>query len=204
MNFPYSDKPIVLRGLFDSSSHAQIKNFTETLAPFLNPKSDLDAPESPRKFNRRSLHNTPFLTEIHHQLTDFACKVFGVAVKPSYSFLSMYELGGKCFLHVDREQCRYTIDYLISQDQPDQWPITISNCQSTAQIDAVGFRAADTDDKIQTVLSSNTWTECLLNPNDAVCYSGTNAWHYRPTKSSGKVNLAFFHFVEETWDGTLD
>lgn len=204
MNFPYSKEPIILRNLFDKNGHEAIVDFVENVAPTLNPASDTSLPDSIKKFNRRSLYKPKFLVDIHEQLTDYASTVFGVRVKPSYSFLSMYEPDGKCYLHVDRPQCRFTIDYLVNQHQQEPWPICISDQVTDDEINSFGFRGAETEQQTISVMAANKWNECLLSPNDAVCYSGTNAWHYRPTRSSGKVNLVFFHFVEEAWDGELD
>lgn len=45
----------------------------------------------------------------------------------------------------------------------------------------------------------------LLNPGDALCYSGTDHPHYRNKIKEGNFcNLAFFHFVPENFTGGLD
>lgn len=200
----YKDKPIVLRGLFDSAIHAALQTFVDVDCKELNLNSDLDQPDSLKKFHRRSLHNPQFLVSIHHQLTDFAGELFGVDVKPSYVFLSMYESGGQCYLHRDRDQCRFTIDYLISQEQSDCWAITISDQMSEHEVSAHLKRDVDSVEEMSDIFVSHEWNSCYLKPNDAVCYSGTHSWHYRPTRSAGRVNLAFFHFVEKDWNGSLD
>lgn len=60
---------------------------------------------------------------IHEALVDVATSVFGEAVKPSYSFLSLYGDQGICPLHVDRPQCKWTLDYCVEQTYP--WPIYV-------------------------------------------------------------------------------
>lgn len=160
-------------------------------------------PESVYKYNRRKIINAPFFSHFHTQLTDFACETFGERLKPSFSYLSMYEPNGHCMLHLDREPCRYTISYLISQEQEDSWEIRIADQMDDEQANQLPYRHADTDEKMTEVIGLHNWTSCFMMPNDAVCYSGTNAWHYRPTNSTGKVNLVFFFFVKEDWDGDL-
>ena len=116
----------------------------------------------------------------------------------------MYDEGGRCPLHVDRPQCRYTIDYLIQQESTDPWPINIGRQMTDEQRNQLQITHPQTDVEKQTIIETEEWTTCLLQPNDAVCYSGTNAWHYRSTASLGTADLAFFHFVPEKFNEPLD
>lgn len=199
----YQHDPVVVRALFPTESHRAICQFVDEVIPLARMDSDIGEPDGPSKFGRRYAHNVPFFVDIHQQLTEFASELFGNAVRPSYSFLSMYETSGQCPLHIDRPQCRYTIDYLISQEAQDPWPINIGPHMSDDEVAQIknGHPVGETADEI---IGDVKWTQSLLKPNDAVCYSGTNCWHYRPTKSDGKVNLVFFHFVPEGFNGPLD
>lgn len=200
----YTDRPLVMRELFDKETHGTIVRYVNEFVPLFPLAADRKEADNPGKFGRRYAHNLPFLVDIHHQLSDYASDIFGEKVKPSYVFLSMYDKGGKCPLHIDRPQCRYTIDYLIQQEASDPWPISVGRQMTDAQRDAIEIQHPSTDEEIQAVIDSQDWTTCLLNPNDATCYSGTNAWHYRPTASLGTADLAFFHFVPEGFRGPLD
>lgn len=193
----YTNKPVVIKELFDADTYRKILAFMSDIVPIMPKSSD------PTGFNRAYAHNVPFFRTIHAQLAEYASGVFGEKVKPSYVFLSMYNKGGQCPLHIDRPQCRYTIDYLIRIDQKDPWPIHIGPQMSDEERDAVDNPHPE-GKQIKEVIKSVDWAEALLQPNDAVCYSGTNAWHYRPTKSKGKADLVFFHFVPEAFDGPLD
>lgn len=77
------------------------------------------------RFNRWYLHNVPLIKNLHQggALQRLACEVFGESVQPSYSFLSMYGPDGVCPVHIDRPQCRFTIDLLVSGGE--DWPIYI-------------------------------------------------------------------------------
>ncbi len=193
----YTTRPVVIKELFDTATYRTILDFMEQIVPIM-PK-DVD----PTGFNRTYAHNVPFFQNIHHQLTDYASDLFGEKVKPSYVFLSMYNKGGQCPLHIDRPQCRYTIDYLIRQEQKTPWPIAIGPSMTDAERDTIEHPHPE-GNQIKEVIKTVDWTEVHLNPNDAVCYSGTNAWHYRPTKSKGKADLVFFHFVPEKFNGPLN
>jgi hypothetical protein len=199
----YTIKPAVVNNLFDDQTYATILRFMDDWLPTVRLDSDRAEPDSPNKFGRRYGHNVGFFVNIHHQLTDYASDLFGEKVKPSYVFLSLYDKGGQCPLHIDRPQCRYTIDYLIRQEQPDPWPIAIGPQMTDKQVAKIGASHPQTPDERQAVIDAVDWTVCNLQPNDAVCYSGTNAWHYRPEPSKGTADLAFFHFVPEGFRGTL-
>lgn len=194
----YTTRPVVVTQLFDDSTYKEILSFMDNYIPMM--PMDID----PTGFNRKYAHNVGFFRDIHFQLADYASDLFGEKVKPSYVFLSMYNKHGQCPLHIDRPQCRYTIDYLIRQEQKDPWPIHIGPSMSNEERDAITNPHPSTKADIKQVVDSVDWTEANLHPNDAVCYSGTNAWHYRPTKSKGKADLVFFHFVPEKFNGTLD
>lgn len=172
--------------------------------PLIPMASDLTQEDGGSKFKRRYAHNLPFFVNIHYQLTDLASDIFGEKVKPSYCFLSLYEPGGQCPLHIDRPQCRYTIDYLIRQETLGPWEIKIGNAMTDAERDSIENAFPSTDDERNAVITSTPWASAMLKPNDAVCYSGTHSWHYRPEKSKGTADLIFWHFVPEAFNGTLD
>ena len=200
----YTTKPLVVRDLFDKETYDTILRFMKDWVPTVRLDSDRTQPDSPNKFGRRYAHNVGFFVNIHRQLTDYASELFGEKVKPSYVFLSMYDKGGQCPLHIDRPQCRYTIDYLIQQEQSEPWPIAIGPQMPDKELKNIKQTHPQTPEERQEVIDSVDWTIAELQPNDAVCYSGTNAWHYRPEASKGTADLVFFHFVPEAFRGSLD
>ena len=194
-------EPLVVRQLFDDDTHKAIVDFVENRTPLMSLGVD------EKQFVRKYAHNVPFFVGIHRQLTEFASERFGEKLKPSYVFLSMYEDNGICPLHIDRPQCYRTVDYLISQDDTEPWPILIGEPMSDEdriKIDENGKGHPETDEEIAERIAAETWHEALLKPNDAVLYSGTHSWHYRPKRLKGKASLAFFHFVQEDFDGPLN
>jgi hypothetical protein len=193
--------PIVAKQLFDRSIHGSILEFMDKRVPYMPVSTDNT------DFVRAYSHNVPFFVSIHKQLTDFASEQFGEKVKPSYSFLSMYKEGGTCPLHIDRPQCRYTIDYLIRTTDPEPWPIHIGKHMSDEEIAAiqeVGEGHPSDEEAIKNIIEKEDWTTVILQPNDAVLYSGTHSWHFRSQKLQKQADLIFFHFVPESFDGPLD
>lgn len=189
---------LVVENLFSDDVHKQIIDYITNVVPFYPPAVDNN------DFIRYSYHNLPFFTDIHAQLKIFASKMFGEPVKPSYSFLSCYKDGGKCPLHIDRPQCRYTIDYLIRSTSKKPWSISISHPLEDSLLSQIDTQRPSTEEEQKAIISEYEWTTVDLKPNDAVLYSGTNSWHYRPTVLKGEADLVFFHFVPEDFNGGLD
>jgi hypothetical protein len=158
------------------------------------------------KFSRFMAQNVGIFQHIHNQLADFVSEQFEEQVKPSYSFLSMYDNNGICPLHIDRDQCLYTIDYLIRQDDPEPWPIYIGQPISDEErqdICDTGLATPEDEHHIFRIKEGQTFTKVELQPNDAVLYSGTHQWHYRDRINFGQADLAFFHFVPKAFNGSL-
>lgn len=200
----YTDRPLVVQQLFDTNTHNTLLRYVNEFVPMFPLAADRKQSDGYSKFGRRYAHNLPLLVQMHRQLTDYASELFGEKVKPSYVFLSMYDKGGRCPLHIDRPQCRYTIDYLVQQEKPEPWSISIGKQMSDEERNSVEDSHPQTNEVVEKVIASQDWTDCLLKPNDAVCYSGTNAWHYRKDASLGTADLIFFHFVPEKFNGPLN
>lgn len=189
--------PLVVRNLLSDSAFAELQQFVIHSARHLG--------EFDETFHRTAQHQNPALNDIHDGLVPFASELFGVPLKASYSFISNYLDGGRCPLHIDRPQCFRTIDYLVASDNPEPWPLRIAEPWTDKQWDAydgpphIGVIEPGTEPDLDVV-----WHDVLLNPNDAACYSGTHSWHYRPAPSNGRVDLIFFHFVPEDFDGPLN
>ena len=191
----YSGNAIVVEQLFDDETVATINRYMKEYVPIIPWAYDGE------QFVRLYGHNPTFWVDIHQQLADYASQMFGEPVKPSYVFLSMYKQGGTCPLHIDRPQCKYTIDYLISSTV-DEWPICIGPAMSDEEKATVSPHPEG--EERQQLIESVDWTCVNLKPNDAVLYSGTDSWHYRPTVLNGEASLVFFHFVPKDFDGPLD
>jgi hypothetical protein len=191
----------LVEGLFSEEQHQGIVDYLDNYGKFLPLHYD-------DNFTRRYAHAgyLPFFTAIHQQLAGFASEMAGRALKPSYAFLSLYDEGGVCPLHIDREQCFFTVDYLIRQDSPKPWPIYVTerlDDEARFQIETDGLGHPETTEQIEAVKEAHEWQQLNMEPNDAVLYSGTHSWHYRDRLPSGTADLVFFHFVGVGFDGYL-
>lgn len=147
------------------------------------PYHDAGAEESNR-FNRFFWHNLPLLKTIHHDPT-FIKKVsdhFGVALKPSYCFLSMYGPEGVCPVHTDRPQCQFTVDLQVDSD--GTWPITVDG-KEYLLVNGQALAYSGT---------GHVHYRKPMKMNSAGPVDGRATF----------MNLAFFHFVPTAWMGKLE
>ena len=188
----------VVKDLFSETSRRTFIEILDDQIPIVPKHED---PE----FGRIYAYKPNFLVQIHQMLAPFASEIFGEELMPSYSFLSMYQDGGRCPLHIDRDQCYRTIDYLIRQDDSEPWPLHVGGYISEeARIEHGNRDKPSSHEEIMERIGLETWDTLLLKPNEAACYSGTHQWHYRSTPSKGRADLAFFHFVPKDFCGPLD
>jgi hypothetical protein len=73
---------------------------------------------------RHVRHNDPFAVLVHQALRPRLEETVGRPVKPSYSFVACYADGGRVPAHVDRAQCRYTLDLCLEGD--GEWPLFVA------------------------------------------------------------------------------
>jgi hypothetical protein len=144
------------------------------------------------RFGRQVVHNLEYFNKEQEALVEFVSDAVGEAVEPSYNFLALYQAQGRCSLHMDALDAKWTLDICI--DQSDPWPLSISNVVPWPE----DFVASPDWD--QRILGSPdiTFRQYLLNPGDALIFSGSSQWHHRgpqPGGPNGFCNLVFFHFV---------
>jgi hypothetical protein len=113
--------PKVIKGFF---TEEQLKAIKDEIA-FMKEGNDPQVESEYGEFNRRYRHNNPLFKEMHYEIADKVSLLLGTKVKPSYVFCSMYHPSiGICPPHVDRPQCKYTLDVCINQKEP--WAINIA------------------------------------------------------------------------------
>jgi hypothetical protein len=123
---------------------------------------------------RHVRHNDPIAVLLHEKLVEQVEQVVGRKVKPSYVFLACYADGGRVPPHRDRAQCQYTLDLCVAHDGP-AWPLHVEG------------------------------TPYVIAANDALVYRGCELTHHRDVKPAATLaHLAFFHFVDASFEGPLD
>jgi hypothetical protein len=128
-------------------------------------------------------HNDPMLRVCQHRLLPLAAAIVGVAIKPSYVYLSAYTEGAVLPPHRDREQCEYTItlqvDYTPEPALEAGWPIRMT--------------LPDTEVTVYQSLG------------DALLFAGREHPHFRDPLPPGHTSTSLLlHYVDADFEGSLE
>ena len=124
---------------------------------------------------RHVRNDDPIVGLVHRALVPAVEALLQRAVKPSYSFLACYGEGGGVPPHLDREQCRYTLDLCLEDaGGGGPWPLWVEG------------------------------RPIAFTTNQALLYFGCEQTHHREPKPAGKTaHLAFLHYVDADFAGSL-
>jgi hypothetical protein len=165
----------------------EIRHISRSLSP-----GELELHEA-ASFGRWVVHDHPRLMEVQKDLTKLVSELAGEVVEPCYSFLSMYSQLGRCPIHMDAPQAKYTLDICIDQSQP--WEIHFSRIVPWPE---AGVDGDDWDDRIRNDPALD-FESFALEPGEAILFSGSSQWHYRdPIPKPGRkayCDLLFFHYI---------
>jgi hypothetical protein len=147
-----------------------------------------------KSFGRFIVHDYPEITALQATLVDQVSEWAGEAVEPSYNFLSLYSRMGVCEPHLDSPSAKWTLDICVDQSEP--WPIQFSQIVPWPE-----HRPRLSDDWRQEIIADGTlqFSSLLLDPGDAILFSGSSQWHYRdalPRDGTKRFcDLLFLHFI---------
>ena len=174
--------------VFDEATMARLRQTVRTL-----PAHTLELHEA-KVFGRFVVHDNPIVAELHSSLVELMSSLVGEDVEPSYSFISLYSRCGRCPIHLDSPEAKWTLDLCL--DQSALWPIHLSKVVPWPE------DLLECDEKGEARLKHRpnvTFESVTLNPGEAAVFSGSSQWHYRNdirTIGDNKFcNLVFFHFV---------
>ncbi len=179
------------RFVSDFLSELQLDEIRDTIRKI--PRESLNLTEA-EEFGRFIVHRWPPFTELQSRLVEAVSELAGELVEPSYNFLSLYTGRGVCRPHLDAPSAKWTLDICI--DQSDPWPISFSRPvpwpETRSELESVDFNAVPSDPKMR-------FTQEVLQPGDAVLFSGTNQWHFREPlpRNPGRqfCDLLFLHYI---------
>jgi hypothetical protein len=131
---------------------------------------------------RYAAQNEPVARFFHHQLTEVVSSVVEEPVKPSYVYLGSYLGGAELEVHIDREQCEFSIslciDYSPEPKRETPWPLHLHTAGGQATV--------------------------FQGIGDALIYSGRELPHSRDRLPPGNTSTSlFFHYVRQGFTGPL-
>jgi hypothetical protein len=140
------------------------------------------------------VHDHPMLAQTHLEAAEQVSRLAGERVEPYYSFLGLYTQKGRCDVHLDAPDSKWTLDYCIEQSAP--WPISFSNV--VAWPEPGDFEDPDWEQRIKRSPALR-FTSVAMEPGQAVFFSGSSQWHYREPVAAPRVtdhwSLLFLHFI---------
>lgn len=162
--------------------------------------SDLELHEA-RLFGRFVVHDRPRFSDLQRQLEDMVSRAAGEPVESSYNFLSRYTRRGVCRVHLDAPIAKWTLDICVRQSV--EWPIYFSQVVPWPESEDLLLSSDDweTDIRCSSMLNFRSY---VLQPGQAVLFSGSSQWHYRDPIPGGVneyCDLLFFHYIPR---GTSD
>jgi hypothetical protein len=154
---------------------------TERLAAYFRGLHTLGSfvPEARIPF-RKYIKDDPIAMFYHFAFAGFVSDVVGTPVKPSYSFISLYENGAELKPHHDREQCVYNISLALDYGAAKEW---------------IWPMRLERDGKIH---------HANLCPGDAVLFLGREMLHSRSKLVEADSSIIMLlHYVPEDFTGRL-
>jgi hypothetical protein len=121
----------------------------------------------------------------HLQLASVVAWLTAEPVKPSYSYVTVYQPGAELHRHTDRVQCEYSIsfqvDYTPEQSDVSDWPLFLELPNTPPETVPIHFAIGD-----------------------GLVYRGRTLAHYRqPLGEDRSSSHIFFFYVHQQFDGPL-
>ncbi|MGW8392448.1 hypothetical protein [Pseudoduganella sp. HUAS MS19] len=129
---------------------------------------------------RYGVHNEPLLRFFHHQLANVVTRLAGERVIPSYCYFAGYRDGAALACHTDREQCEFTISFLVEHgpESSPSWPIWLKLPAETVAVHQA--------------------------PGDALIFRGRELPHWRMPLGPGQWSYSLLlHYVPAAFSGRL-
>ena len=137
-----------------------------------------------KQSNRYKAHNETFTRFIHFELLELIEHITNRKLKPTYTYLSAYIKDANLPPHTDREDCEYTVSFIIDKPKNLEWDIYY---HKVTQKEKYKGRYEITPDK----------EECIgldCNSNGIIMFSGTDHIHFREKLEGDYCNIVLFHY----------
>jgi LPS sulfotransferase NodH len=129
---------------------------------------------------RHGWHDETMARFVHHQLIGVIGDVTGMALLPSYCYVSAYRAQAQLAPHVDREQCEVTVSMLLrrSGDSTGRWPLVVETPDGPAEFET--------------------------QPGHGVVFLGCQFPHYRQGSAAEREEtVLLLHYVSTGFSRTL-
>jgi len=140
-----------------------------------------------RQSNRYKSYNEVVSRVLQYEILPLIEKITGKILKPTYTYLSAYTKNADLPPHTDREDCEFTVSFVIDKPEETNFPIYVD---LTKQPEKHKGRYDKKPEK-----SNCIKIEC--NSNDLIIFSGTDHIHYREKLNTDYFITLLLHFCKK-------
>jgi prolyl 4-hydroxylase len=140
-------------------------------------------PLGDRQSNRYKANNEPISRFLHFEMLPLIEKITKQTLRPTYTYLSSYI--NKCDLpaHTDREDCEYTVSFLVNKDK--DWPVYLHKVkQHKKHLGRTKERYLDKSECIELIGESGGF----------VIFCGCDHAHYREEYEGTFYDILLLHY----------
>lgn len=171
-------KPVIANNVFDNEIITSIQQYyNDILQRKLFVLGD-------NQSNRYKAYNEIVSRILHYELVPMIERIVKHSVKPTYTYTSFYTKGADLPAHTDREDCEYTVSFIVNKPAGLTWPIYFD---LTKQPEKHKGRSKTTPEK-ETCLS----LDC--DANAFMIFQGTDHLHFREPLEGDFYHILLLHY----------
>lgn len=139
-------------------------------------------PLGDRQAQRFKSNNDPFSRFVHYEILPLIEHIAGRKLRPTYTYLSCYVTGSDLAPHTDREDCHYTVSFLINKDK--DWPVYCDPVKQPVKGKGRYPEFVQTDKHIG----------MIGQPNGFIMFNGRDHIHWRNKYDGERYDILLLHY----------
>lgn len=177
MEYSFSEyKGVVVENVVHEDMLKLLQNYYRTT--ITNNVFDLGDKQS----KRYKANNEPFSRFLHYEILPLIERIVDKKLRPTYTYLSAYIKDSDLPAHTDREDCEYTVSFLVSKDT--DWPIYLhKEKQKQKYKGRIGYNPDVKE------------CECITSgENGIIMFCGTDHLHFREKFDGDIYDVLLLHY----------
>jgi len=155
-----------------------LKNYyKETIANNVWPLGD-------RQSNRYKAHNEPMSRLLHYECLPLIEKIVNCSLRPTYTYLSAYVKGADLPAHTDRQDCEYTVSFIVDKPENSNWNIYVDKYQQPIKYKGRFDETPPLDNCVP--------VDC--DAGGLMLFQGTDHIHFRDKLEYDYYNILLLHY----------
>ena len=139
-------------------------------------------PLGDRQAQRFKSNNDPFSRFVHYEILPLIEHIAGRKLRPTYTYLSCYVTGSDLMPHTDREDCHYTVSFLISKDK--DWAVYCDPVKQPVKGKGRYPEFVQTEEHVG----------IIGQPNGFIMFNGRDHIHWRNKYEGERYDILLLHY----------